>query len=306
MHKCGMLDWNDLRYFLSVAHNGSTLAAGRALGLSQSTVHRRLAALERCLGQKLVTRFATGYRLTTVGEALLVDAQRVADAVGAFEQRVAEAARDRGGVVRVTCPEPLMSRITQSGLLDRFHAAYPWLRAEFVTSDRYLDLGRGDVDVAMRSGDVEDSDLVGHTFASSLWAVYASSHYVERYARPERIEDLQSHRLIGLDETMRDHRVTGWLNAVAPDAQVVVRANSVLGLVNAVKSGVGVGPLPTALGDAEPDLVRGFGPVAALTRSWRLLAHPSVRRTPRVSAFFDFIAGEKEALSAIFTGPARH
>jgi DNA-binding transcriptional LysR family regulator len=69
-----------------------------------------------------------------------------------------------------------------------------------------------------------------------------------------------------------------------------------------VKSGIGLGPLPTALGDAEPDLLRVLGPIPELARSWRLLAHPDLRRTPRASAFFDFIALERDALKSILTG----
>jgi DNA-binding transcriptional LysR family regulator len=65
---------------------------------------------------------------------------------------------------------------------------------------------------------------------------------------------------------------------------------------------LGSAPLPTALGDAEPDLVRVMGPVAELSRSWRLLAHPDLRRTPRISAFFDFIIEERESLKSILTG----
>ena len=62
-----MFDWNDLKYFLGVARHGSTIAAGKALGTSQSTVHRRLDELERRLGRPLVTRQNTGYRLTEYG-----------------------------------------------------------------------------------------------------------------------------------------------------------------------------------------------------------------------------------------------
>ena len=83
---------------------------------------------------------------------------------------------------------------------------------------------------------------------------------------------------------------------------MAARNNSVLGLVYAVKSGVGLGPLPTALGDAEPDLVRVLGPIPELARSWRLLTHPDLRRTPRISAFFDFIIEERESLKSILTG----
>ncbi len=201
-----MFVWNDLRYFLAVARHGSPLAAGRSLGFSQSSVHRRLGELERQLGHKLVTRTSSGYRLTDFGEAVLPAAEQVAHAVCAFEQQASDLGRDQVGVIRITCPEPIMYRITQTGLLDRFHAQHPSLRVEFVMSDKYLDLAKGDADVALRSGDVEDSELVGRKIADSLWAVYASRAYIERHGRPDRVEDLNAHRLIGLDETMAKHR----------------------------------------------------------------------------------------------------
>lgn len=72
--------------------------------------------------------------------------------------------------------------------------------------------------------------------------------------------------------------------------------------LDAVKSGVGIGPLPTAIADDEPDLVRVLGPIPELARSWRLLTHPDLRRTPRIAAFFDFIAEERDALKSILTG----
>ena len=101
---------------------------------------------------------------------------------------------------------------------------------------------------------------------------------------------------------MSGHRTAQWLSSVAPHAKFVARNNSVLGLVYAVKSGVGLGPLPTALGDAEPDLVRVLGPIPELARIWRVLTTPELRRTPRVSAFFDFLVEEIEALRPIITG----
>jgi DNA-binding transcriptional LysR family regulator len=296
-----MFDWNDLKYFLSVARHRSTIAAGKAMGVNQSTVHRRLAALERRLGRQLVTRHASGYRLVEFGEALLPYAQRVEIAISDLETHVTGADRDVAGVIRVTCPEPIVYRMIQSGFIDRFHARHPGLRVEFVTSDRYLDLSKGEVDVAFRSGDTED-ELVGRKVADSLWAVYASRAYVEQHGKPRRIEDLLHHPLVGLDESLREHRTAMWLKDVAPDASMAARTNSVLGLVSSVKSGIGVGPLPTALGDAEDDLVRVLGPIPALTRSWRVLTHPDLRRAPRISAFFDFVIDEREALKSILTG----
>ena len=302
MHKPPGFDWDDLKHLLAVARHGSTLAAGRALGVDQSTVQRRLVELERRIGQVLVQRQPSGYRLTAFGQALLPHAEQVEQAVKAFEQQIATAAADLAGVIRVTCPEPIVLRITQSPLLDRFRARYPDLQLHFVMSDKYVDLMKGEADVAFRSGDTDDSALVGRKIGDSIWAVYASRAYIERHGRPQRLEDLAQHALVGFDDTMAKHRIAAWLRKIAPDAVLVARSNSVLGLVYSAKAGIGVAPLPTALGDAEPDLVRVIEPVAELSRIWRILTTPELRRTPRVAAFFDFIVSEIDTLRPIITG----
>ena len=299
VHNQAMFDWNDLKHFLAVARHGSTIAAGKALGISQSTVHRRLSELEKRLGRPLVTRHTSGYRLTEYGEALRPHAEHIEAAIIEMERHVTGAARDVSGIIRVTCPEPIVHRLAP--LIERFHALHPKLQIEFVMSDRYLDLLKGDADVAFRSGDTDD-ELVGRKIADSIWAVYASRGYLERHGKPERVEDLSRHPLVSFDEAMRNHRVVKWLNAVAPGATLAARNNSVLGLVYAVKSGVGVGPLPTANADSEPDLVRVLGPIPELARSWRLLTHPDLRRTPRIAAFFDFVIAERDALKSVLSG----
>jgi DNA-binding transcriptional LysR family regulator len=248
-----VFDWNDIKYFLAVARHGSTIAAGKALQLSQSTVQRRLVELEKRIGRKLVTRTSTGYRLTDFGKELRPYAERIEVMVRDFERHVSDVGRDRSGVIRVTCPEPIVHRMTP--LIERFHARHPELRVEFVMSDRYLDLSKGEADVAFRSGDTDD-ELVGRKIADSVWAVYASCSYIERHGKPDYVEDLSRHVLVCLDVSMSNHRVAKWLKVVAPGAKIAARNSSVLGLMYAVKSGVGIGPLPTAIADAETDLVR--------------------------------------------------
>lgn len=292
-------NWNDLKYLLAVAHHGSTLAAARALNVNQSTVQRRLAELELRMGLRLVERLPSGYRITPAGASVLPAAELVASAIGDFEKRVDEAAH--ASVLRLTCPEPIAIRLAQSGLLDRFHKRYSDIRVEFVLADRYVDLSKGEADIALRSGDT-DGDLVGRKIADSFWALYASHDYVSRYGAPESIDDLREHAVVGLVESLADHRLSRWLGEVVPDARYAARSHSVLGLVSVARAGVGVAALPVALGDSEPDLVRLLGPVEALTRAWRLLAHPDARQLRRVDAFFDFMASEAGALKPILTG----
>ncbi len=297
-----MFEWSDLRHFLAVARHGSTLAAARALGVNQSTVHRRLAELERRVGHPLVLRHPTGYRLTETGQSLLPYAQSVENAVIALERRIDGLDTGLEGTIRLTCPEPIVARLTASPLLERFHQRYPGVRVEFAMSDRYLDLARGEADVALRSGDPDDPDLVGRKIADSVWAVYASKSYVQHHGRPDSAADLARHSLVGFDGTMAGHRAAKWLAEVAPGATIAARNNSVLGVLLAVKSGVGVAPLPTTIADTDEDLVQVLPPVPALARGWYLLAHPSLRHTPRIAAFFDFIVEELPAVRSILMG----
>jgi len=297
-----MVEWDDLRYLVFLGRHGSTLAAGRALGVDQSTVQRRIAALEKRVGRTLVARGPTGYRLTDLGHVLLGPAQDVEAAVLRFEQAVAEAIRGTAGVVRVTCPEPIVLRLQRSGFVDRFHAGHPGLRIEFVVSDRYMDLMQGDADIALRSGDTDDGDLVGRRIADSTWAVYGSTDYLASRGRPARVEDLREHALIGFDDSMSRHRAAAWLREIAPETPLVVRNGSVLGLLHSAKAGLGLAPLPVAIAEAEPGLERVLGPIPALRRIWRVLTPPRLRHEPRVAAFFDFVVAETDALAPILTG----
>ena len=302
MHNYRVFDWNDLKHFLAVARHGSTTAAAKILGLSQSTVHRRLAELERRIGRRLVHRHPTGYRLTTLGEDLLPHAECIEEAVTAFERRLAASDQDLTGTIRVACAELLVYRITKSPLLDIFCARYPHLRVEFVMGDRYFDLSKGEADIAIRTGAPVDNDLVGRKIADLSWAVYASRSYVERHGRPKSAADLNAHSVIEFDGPLADRRPAQWLKDVAANAAVAARNSSMPGLIYAVKSGVGLAPLPMPLGNAESDLMCVLGPIPELESGWYLLVHPDLRRTPRVAAFFDFVIEQLEIVRAILAG----
>ena len=297
-----MIDWDDLRYLIAVSRHGSTLAAAKALGVNQSTVHRRLVKLEDDVGLSLLTRRPTGYRLTELGEALIENVLAVETAISALDRKVTDLKHDLQGVIRLTCPEPVVPRIAASGLLDRFHARYPGLRVEFVTSDRYLDLRKGEADVAFRSGEPVDDALVGRKICNSIWAVYASQGYIQRHGRPVSIADLARHDLLGFDGIMQNHRVAQWLPVAVPGARIVARHNSMLGAVSAVKAGIGVAPLPTTLGDAEETLVQVLPPVPELARSWYLLTVADLRQTPRIAAFVDHVLEDVPALRQALIG----
>jgi DNA-binding transcriptional LysR family regulator len=302
VHNWIVIDWNDVRYFLEVARRGSTLAAAKVLHVSQPTVHRRIAALERAVGCRLVERHPTGYRLTEIGHKLQPIAEQLEAAALGFERHALASDTAPTGVIRVTCAEPVGYRLVRSPLFDRFHHRHSRVRIELVMSDRHLDLGKGEADVAIRAGASKDERLVGRKIADSPWAVYASHAYVARNGCPASFEELQRHGVIAFDDAIAEHHAAGWLKRVAPNARVAARSNSIPGLLLAVKSGVGLAPVPSALAEGEKDLVRLLSPIPELATTFYLLTHPDLRDSPRVSAFFDFINSEIGLVRAVLTG----
>ena len=296
-----MFDWDDLRYFLAVARHGSTIAAAKALNLSQSTVHRRLAELEKRIGRNIVVRHATGYRLTEVGMALQPWAEQVERAVDSLERYLVAADDTPTGAIRVTCSESIGYRLMQSSLLETFHSRHPGLRVELIMSDHFLDIAKGEADVAIRAGVPNEETLVGRKIADVPWAFYCSRAYLARHGRVERPEDIAGHSVIGFDGDIRDHHAAKWLRSVAPTARVVARSNTVAGLLMTVKSGVGLAPLPVPLAVGERDLVLVLGPLPGLYSPIYLLTHPDLRHMPRVRTFFDFVIAEIDSVRSVLT-----
>jgi DNA-binding transcriptional LysR family regulator len=295
-----MFDWNDLRYFLAVAREGSTLAAARKLQVNQSTVHRRLAALEKALGCSLVERHPTGYRLTELGNQLRSHAERIEDDVGALQRHVAASDRGMIGRIRMTCSTAVGHRLMKSGLFDAFNKRHPGLHVELVMTERMLSLAAGDADIAIRGGVPTDETLVGKRIATVPWAFYATRAYIDRSGRPRSLGDLDKHTTVGFIEAMTNHNAAAWLRRHAPHARICAEAGNIPSVFLAVKSGACIAPLPTPLGDGDDELECVLGPVSELSYPMYLLTHRDLRRVPRINAFFEFCA---DKLRPILTKP---
>jgi DNA-binding transcriptional LysR family regulator len=294
-----MFDWNDIRYFLAVAQHKSTIAAGKNMGVSQTTVHRRLEELEAKLNRKLVSRHPEGYRLTDEGLAFLPLAERVAAACGDIERHVKNDHKTLTGLIRVTCPEPIVQLMLKSAALARFQSTYPGLTVQIASNDRYVSILKGEADIALRSGDT-DEELVGRKIGESVWSIFASKDYLAKNGTPKAITDLDGHKLVAFDASKVPHRSLELFKQVAPNATIVSTHTSVLGLISGIKSGMGLGAIPRTLGEKEPELVCVIERVPELQKDWRILAHPDLRSTPRIAAFFDFIVASKDELNTIF------
>ena len=294
-------DWNDLRYFVVVAREGSTLAAAKALGVSQPTVQRRLAALENQIGCELIEHRPTGYRLTELGKELLPFAERVEQEAVAFARKLSTRDGSLSGTIRITCPEADLPRLLEP-VFDRFQSQYPGVQLEFLVTDRALDLAKGEADIALRGGQPKDGNLIGRKLADALWLLYASRAYVERHGQPENLADFAKHSIVVYTGALSELGPGQWLRSIAPSAKIAAFSNSVSGALSAARSGIGLAMLPAVAGSPENDLVCVWHPQPEVTEPFTLLVHPDLRKIPRVRALLDFVGEEIPTIRALFRG----
>jgi len=296
-------DWNDLRYFVAVAREGSTLAAAKTLGVSQPTVQRRLAALEKQIGCQLIEHRPTGYCLTELGRDLLPFAQRVEREALAFARQLSTRDESLSGTIRITCPEADLPRLLER-VFDRFQAQYPGVSLKFLVTDRALDLARGEADIALRGGQPKDGRLIGRKLADALWLLYASRTYVQGHGLPETPADLQKNSFVIYTGALSELGPGRWLRSVVASAKIAAYSNSVSGALSAARSGLGLVMLPAHAGSRQNDLLCVWHPQPEVTEPITLLVHPDLRRIPRVRALLDFIGEETPILRALFRGEA--
>lgn len=284
------MDWNDLRYFLAVSRHGSTLSAARELRVSQTTVARRIAALEEALGFPLFEKRQAGYALTPEGGDLVARAEKVETAALAFTDAASAQSRDVSGTVKITTEEVYAITLL-APLLRELHETYPDIVIELDTSQQVRDLGAGEADISLRSTKTQQqpAGLVGRQLCIDDWALYCSRDYAARHGVPTTRAELLKHAFIGGGGGNLWVHYQNWLQSLGLESQVAMHHATSGGLLSGVRSGFGIAVLPCVIADADPDLVRCLAPRSDHGRVLWLFTHDRCRHTPRVRAVIDFL-----------------
>jgi DNA-binding transcriptional LysR family regulator len=297
-----VFDWNDGRYFLAIARGRSLSAAGRSLQVQQSTVGRRLGALEAALGVRLFDRTPDGYLLTQSGEALLTHAERMEDEALSAERTLLGRDGQIAGVVRLTAP-PAFGNAFVTPLLARLKVEQPEILVELVADSANLSLTKREADLALRLGRPRQPLLVIRRLGDVATGLYASRDYLASRGRP-RGPDLSGHDYVDYDETYPQKEAIAWYRQCARGGRCTLRVNGTHGLAAAVQAGMGVGPLPCWLGDATAGLERLFPTTVRADGLW-LVLHRDLRHVARVRTVADFLGREMRRQAPLLLGRTR-
>ncbi len=291
------MEWDDLRVVLAVFREGTLSGAARRLGVTHSTVFRRLGAIEEQIGARLFERFRDGYVPTPAGETAAEAAARLEDEVLTLERRLSGQDLRPSGVVRITTTDTLGTILMRHLLAMR--AVHPQIQFEVAISNAMANLTRREADIAIRPAPEPPEILVGRRVADIAHAIYGSRAYLSRHEEKE----LSAHAWIALDDALASTVIGRWIHENLRAARITCRVDALPALRDAALAGLGLALLPCYLGDPAPGLSRLTRKKMTEPRSalW-LLTHHDLRRTARIRATLDFLATAFTSERALFEG----
>jgi DNA-binding transcriptional LysR family regulator len=275
------LNWNDLRHVLAVARRRALAPASRDLGVNETTVARRIARAEQCLGSKLFDRVDGAMIPTQAGEVAVERAERMEVEVEVLKGTATGADGSAAGTVRVSSIPLIVNHVLIPALGD-LYAAHPQLRVEAVAEPRNISLTKRDADIALRLARPDrEFKVIARRLGTLSYAVYGPSGRIRRRLR-----------WITYDATMAALPHVAWLDKASRldrDVGPGLTVNDSEVALHAIRAGVGRSLLPCAIADRDPGLRRLDGPAPVLERELWLLVLPELRGLARIRAVIDWL-----------------
>lgn len=288
------MEWDDLQTFLMVARHGTLSAAARALSVEQSTMGRRLAAMEQRLGVRLLEKTPQGFVTTESGNAVLENVERIENETLAIERIVSGKDVRLEGSIRLTTIESLGTQVLIPILME-FQKIYPRITVELTVDATNNNLNRREADMALRLSRPTEGNLVSRKAGILSYGLYASSRYLETYGYPDWSKSAVGHRILLPERDLVSRPEFAWFSSLTHNATVALRSNSRAVLAEAVKNGMGIALMLDCTFSGS-DVARIKAPGQPADLEMFVLVHRDLRHVPRIRALSDFLMGRLKAI----------
>lgn len=288
-----MIDWDKLRVFHTVAQTKNITRAAEELQVNQSSISRQITALEKQLNSPLFHRRPRGLVLTEQGEVLLHTVSEFFQKLSATESALLEIEERPIGELRITLPVAI-GTVWLMPMLKEFLQLYPDIQLILIVEDREVDLSSREADAAIRFYPSKQPDLIQRQIFSLGSGIYASHDYLNKRGTPHSLEDLKHHTLIGYTEDRHPpFQDINWLYKTAARKGVELRPticiNSLYGMLRAVKSGMGIAPLPDYMLDRAKRVSRILDSLDGPVIEGYFVYPADMKNSKRIRAFYNFL-----------------
>ena len=285
-------DWNRARAFLVTAEEGSLAGAARSLGMTQPTLGRQVAALEREIGLDLFTRRGRGLELTPNGIKLLEYVRLMGDAANQFSLSASGKSDVIEGDVSITASE-LLSTFMLPPMIKALRETEPGIEIEINSTNEERDLNRREADIAIRNFRPTQPELIVKRLCSVRGQLYAAKSYLQQLDNPQSIEELNKANFI---DTEKPGRLMTLLNSQGfnlTKQNFPVISNSHIVQWELVKQGVAISATVEEIGDNEPLVERVvISNLPLITMDLWLVTHNELKTNRRIRRVFDFLVSE--------------
>jgi DNA-binding transcriptional LysR family regulator len=291
-----MLDPQDFRDILLIARERSLKGAAQRLGVDPSTMGRRLESVEARFGARLFLRSRRGLSPSPDAHSALAAAEKLEEIQLGFERELLSRHPERANGVTVTAAEWSVPLLTP--VLGAIAARHPEVTLRLRVENRVLDLSRREADVALRVGRPEEAALSGRRIGVARYGLFGSAAYLRRHRAPRNRAEASTHAFCALDEQFSQTPHMRWQAALAGEARVVLRTNSMLALVEVTRAGHGLATLPCVLGARHEELVPVLPELEVVERDLWLVYHRDLRSSRRLRPILGELVDHVRALFA--------
>ena len=287
------MDWDKLKIFHAVAEAGSFTSATVILNLSQSAISRQIQSLEDDLKVKLFERHARGLTLTENGEYVYKTAHEVISKLKEVETSLGDQKNKPTGKITITTVRSFGTHWL-TPRIQEFMQLHPEMEVELIFDDKELDLSTRQADIGIFMRRPKQLNYIQKKLMDINYHIYGSNTYLEKYGMPKSIVDLNKHKFISFGKgTPSPVYNPDWALKIgmreSKKRKSIMKVNSVMGLLLAVESGVGLAALPDYLVFQSKNLIKVLPKVEGPITEAHFVYPQSLKNVARVQAFRNFL-----------------
>ena len=287
------MDWDKLKIFHAVAEAGSFTSATVILNLSQSAISRQIQSLEDDLKVKLFERHARGLTLTENGEYVYKTAHEVISKLKEVETSLGDQKNKPTGKITITTVRSFGTHWL-TPRIQEFMQLHPEMEVELIFDDKELDLSTRQADIGIFMRRPKQLNYIQKKLMDINYHIYGSNTYLEKYGMPKSIADLNKHKFISFGKgTPSPVYNPDWALKIgmreSKKRKSIMKVNSVMGLLLAVESGVGLAALPDYLVFQSKNLIKVLPKVEGPITEAHFVYPQSLKNVARIQVFRNFL-----------------